>query len=259
MRSALHAGGRQRLRRLLRGRSQAVHLQDGLRRFIVAFQERFGFFPAILTFQQRNQFRRMAVFERRLLRLRKRLSARHGTQNSVDQPRRLRIRKAFCLLHRLVDGGGSRDFIRQRELIDRQPQNVMHDGLQPFQPRKASQPVIQQHPVLQDAVAQPACQRGLAPVHAAQSLFQRGIRPRAGLPARSERTQRSVTGSHIKAQWDGRGNNPARASAFRRLPAVQGSPARRRRRRSPAHASSAPPAFQAQAPFSSPSGERSKS
>jgi len=72
----------------------------------------------------------------------------------------------------------------------------MHRRLQFLQLGKAGKLPVQQQPVLQNAVAEPARQRRFAAIHAAQQLLERAVRPRAGFPADQQRAQRGIPAGH---------------------------------------------------------------
>ena len=85
----------------------------------------------------------------------------------------------FAEVDRLIDRRRGRNFVQQQNLIGSQAQDIQHHRLQVLEPtgQNLLEIVVQQHPVLQDAIAQAAGQRRIAPVQfiAGQVFFQNAV------------------------------------------------------------------------------------
>ena len=228
---------RMRLRtgQLLQQRSgiatQWIDLQHGLRCFVVGLQNALRLLPAELRQKQAHDGLRVAVAQAQVVRQRQRHGPQQIAQHAVDQTGRLLVGQTARLLHGLVHRRRGRDAVQEAELIGGQPQDIAHDGLQ-LAAHEAAQPVVEQHAVLQHAVAQPGGQRRLAAVHPAQRILQGALRPCTVAAEGDERPQRRVScARHLRVRWGGRGNNPAQPCASRREPAAASAAQARRSRR----------------------------
>ena len=185
-----------------RVRPKRVCVQDRRRDLIVAFQQRFDGVLSHTFLQKLDQLLRMAVFRRQIRRLRQRVSAsRHRAQQPVDESRRAPVRIALALLDRLIDRRRHRDLIQKYDLERAQPQDIQHDRLKlPQLPVQEVRNIkIQQHPVLQHAVAEPAGQRRVARIEpvAGDILLQDAVRPCILPSCGDQRRQRRRSSIHV--------------------------------------------------------------
>jgi len=155
--------------------AERIALQDRLRRFIVGRQERLQRVLPERLLQKLYKGLWMAVSGGEIPRLRQAaLLAHDGAQNAVYKTGGARVGIFSGFVYRLVHGGRVGDLIQLCDLIDAKPENIQHHGLQIAQARVqiVRDIEIQQHPVLQHAVAEPARERCVAPVEpAADDVF----------------------------------------------------------------------------------------
>ena len=201
MRRRMYAFLFQRGGGLFRRTAQSVCLQRRLRRLVIALQQSLDFFCPDVLFQQRYQRLRMAVPHGKRLRLRQFvLLSRKRTEHSVDQPGSLSVCIFLSLLDRFVHGGGSGYAIQIQDLICAEAQNVCNNRLQlgHFSVQAGVQIPIQQHAVLQNAVDEPARQRGVAAIQLVpfDIAFQHAVRPAVLSTAGDQCGQGRRSGAH---------------------------------------------------------------
>ena len=195
----------------IRRRFQRVHLQAGRCVGIVRRQRPLGKCIAMRVDIQLRQPPRVAVAHGKIVRrararnLRQRVPMlRHTAQHRIDQTRRARTAAFPAERDRLVHGGARRDFIQQHDLIGRQPQQVEHLRLELLQRRRAvgGKVMIQQGQILQRAVTNARCERGVArlQLRILQNGIKRSVRPCAVFAPALQRGPGSFPGSHGHGQ-----------------------------------------------------------